>query len=269
MFAVWDGLDKVVANGGLTRNLWDQLRELAIKPSLRLVTASRKRLSELIRDPNAASSPFWNIFEPTPVRIGSFNDQDLEALLTQTPEIQSTSGARTELLNATNASPLLTLEVLNALIANGIAGEISSEDMRNACDLAFLAVRDRIGLLWGDCPPTAQDLFHRIREAGSVSRGDVPMIDADVLIDQGFVHTAANRLQRPSGLLARYLDEQPNEGNALARLFGTADAYHKNFKSVLERRVEQINGIDSTLKRHLELGTNDLPDHPSVFLSHI
>ena len=164
VLAVWDGFDKVVANGSLTRNLLDQLRELAIKPSLRLVTVSRKRLSELIRDPNAETSPFWNIFEPSPVRIGPLDDQDLDALLIQAPEIQLTHGARTELLNATNASPLLMLEVLNTLRASGVTGEISPEDMRNACVLVFPAVRDRIGLLWGDCPPTTQDLFHRIRE---------------------------------------------------------------------------------------------------------
>ena len=37
---LWDGFDKPLASGKLSRNLWDQLRELASRPSLRLVTAS-------------------------------------------------------------------------------------------------------------------------------------------------------------------------------------------------------------------------------------
>jgi hypothetical protein len=53
------------------------------------------------------------------------------------------------------------------------------------------------------------------------------------------------------------------------RLFGDADAYRKNLKGVLERRLVQLNGIDSTLKRYLERGTEDLPDHPDVFLSNV
>ena len=44
---LWDGFDKPLAGGKLTRTLWDQLRELASRPSLRLVTASRRRLTAL------------------------------------------------------------------------------------------------------------------------------------------------------------------------------------------------------------------------------
>ncbi|MBF3290527.1 hypothetical protein HKT38_40655, partial [Pseudomonas aeruginosa] len=61
----------------------------------------------------------------------------------------------------------------------------------------------------------------------------------------------------------------PHEGNALVRLFGTDDAYRKNLKGVLERRIGQVKGIDPTLKRYLERGTEDLPDHPSMFLSNV
>jgi hypothetical protein len=83
------------------------------------------------------------------------------------------------------------------------------------------------------------------------------------------VRLAANKLQRPSQLLERYLEEQPNEGSALVRLFGADEAYRKNFKGVLERRIWQLDGIDSTLKRLLERGMGDLPDHPDVCLSNV
>jgi hypothetical protein len=42
LLIVLDGFDHVLAGTGLTRNLWDQLRSLGEKGSLRLVTGSRR-----------------------------------------------------------------------------------------------------------------------------------------------------------------------------------------------------------------------------------
>lgn len=111
--------------------------------------------------------------------------------------------------------------------------------------------------------------MRRVVEENFVARSGTTAADADLLIDRGFVHAAANKLQRPSRLLCRYLEEQPNEGSALVRLFGKADDYRKNLKGVLERRIDQLNGIDLTLKRYLERAVEDLPDHPDVFLTNV
>lgn len=269
VLAMMDGFDKPLSNGQLTRNLWDQLRELALKPSLRLVTASRRTLRDLIRNPDAQTSDFWNIFDPTPVRVGCFDESDLSTVLTSMPDQQLAAGAKTELWNASNGFPVLTFSILNALCQTGTVGAVSSEAMRAACDSAFPALRDKLDALWLDCPPSCQDLLRRVLDEDSVARTGIPAADAEMLIERGFVQSAANKLQRPSRLLGRYLEEQPHEGNALVRLFGTADVYQKNLKAVLERRIEQLSGIDSTLKRYLERGTEDLPDHPDVFLSNV
>ena len=77
---IWDGFDKALSSPHLTRNLWDQMRELASLSSLRLITATRRPLRELIRSEDTASSDFWNIFDPTPVRVGVFDDDDREAI---------------------------------------------------------------------------------------------------------------------------------------------------------------------------------------------
>jgi hypothetical protein len=45
-------------------------------------------LRELIRHPDSQGSPFWNIFELSPVSVACFDGQDLEAVLQRTPEIQ-------------------------------------------------------------------------------------------------------------------------------------------------------------------------------------
>ncbi|MES1976825.1 MAG: hypothetical protein V4451_02230 [Pseudomonadota bacterium] len=269
VLAVLDGFDKAVANGRLTRNLWDQLRELSIKPSLRLVTASRKRLSELIRDPNAETSPFWNIFDPTPVRVGCFDERDIEAVLAVVPELTLSAGGQSELLNATNAAPLLTVEVLNALLDNGEQGEISAEVMRNKCQTAYAALRDRLSLLWADCPPTAQDLFRLVRAEGAILRSEVSWADAEMLIERGFLQLSGNKLQRANRLLGNLLDETPNESSSLARLFSSASAYQANLRTVFEHRIVQIDRLDPTLARYLRHGIDDIPDHPDVFLTHI
>lgn len=269
VLAVLDGFDKAVANGCLTRNLWDQLRELAIKPSLRLVTASRRRLSDLIRDPNTETSPFWNIFDPTHIRVGCFDDQDFEEVLNHAPNIRFTSGARTELRNATNGSPLLTLESLNTVFRTVSAGEVSNEVMLIACDSTFPTIRDRLSLQWADCPPTSQDLFRRVREQVSVPRGEVSFADTETLIERGFVQQSGNKLIRPNRLVAQFLDETPNEASSLSRLFSDSSAYQSNLRGVLEHRISHISGLDATLARYLKHGIDDLPDHPDVFLTHI
>ena len=234
-----------------------------------MVTASRRTLRDLIRNPEAQTSDFWNIFEPNPVRVGCFDENDLAAVLEKMPEWQLAAGAQTELWNASNGFPVVMLGVLNTVCESGGPGAVSAVAMQAACESAFPTISDKLDALWSDCLPSAQDLLRRVLDESSVARAGIAAADADTLIERGFVQTSANKLQRPCRLLERYLGEQPHEGNALVRLFGTDDAYRKNLKGVLERRIGQVNGIDSTLKRYLERGTEDLPDHPSMFLSNV
>lgn len=269
VLAIMDGFDKPLSNGHLTRNLWDQLRELALKPSLRLVTASRRTLRDLIRHPDAQTSDFWNIFAPTPVRVGCFDENDFSDILATMPERQLAAGAQTELWNTSNGFPVLMLAVLNATCETCPEGTVSPEIMRAVCDSVFPELRDTLDALWTDCSPTSQDLLRRVLEEGSVNRAGLAAEDAEMLIERGFVHTAANKLQRPCRLLSKYLEEHPHEGNALVRLFGTPDAYLNHMKGALERRINQIDGLDVTLKRYLVRGVEDLPEHPKVFLGNV
>lgn len=269
LLAIMDGFDKPLSNGQLTRNLWDQLRELALSPSLRLVTASRRTLRDLIRHPDAQTSDFWNIFDPTPVRVGCFDENDLTAVFSSMPELQLTTGAQTEFWNASNGFPVIVFGILNVVCETGISGALSPEAMKAAYNSAFSSLRDKLDALWIDCPPSCQDLMRRVLDEGSVTRTGIAAADAETLIERGFVHLTGGKLQRPSRLLSKYLEDQPGEGNALVRLFGTSDLYQKNLKGVLERRLGQLDGIDPTLKRYLQRGTEDLPDHPDVFLSNV
>ena len=267
IIAVLDGLEKPLSRPHLTRNVWDQLRELAIKPNLWFVTGSRKTLLDLTRDPETEASEFFNIFDPTPVRIGPFDDADVAAVLAGLSEVTLAAGAKTELLNATNGFPILFLETLNAILAKNKAGEVTQVATLEACDSALPSLDGFIGSLWDECPQTSRDLFLRVIEEQGVSRGaGVPAKDAETLLERGFVQQTSNKLGRPCRLLQKHLESRPSEGSALIRLFGTADAYQRNLKGAFEKRIAQIDGLDKDIRKYLERGVEDLPEHPSVFL---
>jgi hypothetical protein len=266
---IMDGFDKPLSNGRLTRNLWDQLRELALKPSLRLVTASRRTLRDLIRHPDAQTSDFWNIFEPSPVRVGCFNDDDLNVILEQLSELQLAAGAKTELLNATNGFPVLLLGLLNVVLQEVGSGEVKPAAVVNSYEKATSTLSAIIETLWGECSPSSQDLLLRVVKEQAVLRKGIANADAEILIERGFVYQDGNKLQRPSRLLKSFLEERPHEGNALVRLFGTTEAYQQHFRGVMDHRIDHIIGLDPTLKRYLELGAQQLPEFPEVFLSNV
>ena len=269
VLAILDGFDKPLSNGQLTRTLWDQLRELAINPSLRLITASRRTLRELIRDPEAQTSDFWNIFELSPVRVGCFDERDLRAILSKLPDHEFLDGAATELWNATNGFPILMLEVLNSVCNLSTSSDITPASVITACEVAFPALRDNLDTLWSECSVSSQDLMHRVIEEDRVGRNTTVATDAEILIERGFIHATGNRLYRPNRLLKKYLQELPSECSAIVRLFGDEKPYLRNFKGVLERRLVHVNCTHSTLNRYLQRGIEDLPDHPRVFLSNV
>jgi hypothetical protein len=269
VLVIMDGFDKPLSNGQLTRNLWDQLRELALKPSLCLVTGSRRTLRELIRNPEAQTSDFWNVFNTEPVRVACFNEDDLTAALGQLRGLQLAAGARTELWNATNGAPVLMLGVLNSVHAHNTAGTVSQGDMLAACDDAYPSLSDTIDAAWAGCSSSAQDLMRQVLATGAAAVSGSNKADAESLAERGFIRLAANKVEKPSRLVQSYLEGQLADGSSLAYLFGSPAAFHKNLKGALERRIAQIPNIDPTLKRYLEHGVDDLPGHPDVFLGNI
>lgn len=269
ILTIMDGFDKPLSNGQLTRNLWDQLRELALKPSLRIITASRRTLRDLIRNPDAQTSDFWGIFEPIPVRVGCFDDADIAFVLAQFDSLEVAGGAKTELLNATNGFPVLLLEALNVVQDEVGAGKVKPESVVSACEKILPRVSDIIEMLWVECTPTSQDLLWRVLEEQTVVCKGIANADVETLVERGFVRRVENKLQRPNRLLIKFLEGRPHEGNALIRLFGSAEVYQRHLKGVMELRIDQLAGIDSTLKRYLQLGAEQFPAHPKVFLSNI
>ncbi|MBF0628005.1 MAG: hypothetical protein HQL91_07275 [Magnetococcales bacterium] len=266
---LWDGFDKPLGAGRLTRNLWDQLRELAQSPSLRLVTATRRPLQELIRSEESVTSDFWNIFDVNSVKIGPFDDADRSAVLAAVSTCPFNGGAKTELANWTGGYPPLFLSLINQVVAhpsqqvdNAAVNEAAEGDFGNG-------VSGILADLWGDCPEPSKDLFRHLVERGQLNISEVGKDERDRLIEKGFAKVTGNKITPACRLLERHISSQGDDAGSMVRLFGEWADYRSNIRGVLQRRLSQIQNIDDRLKRLIERSIEDIPDYPGECLANI
>lgn len=267
ILVIFDGFDKALSSDKLTRNLWDQLRELAQNKSLTLITASRKSLRELIRNPEAQTSDFWNIFLSTPIRVDCFDENEISDILTNHCQVEFDKGALTELINGTNGSPVVLLEVLNYLLDGHDYSKVTNALVQEAVVGSFESVQNYIDDLWHDCSPTTQDTIRLLVEESEIQ--GACQSDKTSIVEKGFARPSGSKLIKPSRILQTYLGGLANEKGAIDRLFSNEEAFAQNFNHVLSKRLSQISNIDHDLNRYLQRSMEDLPNHPSVCLSGI
>jgi archaellum biogenesis ATPase FlaH len=267
VLVILDGFDKPLSSDKLTRNLWDQLRELAQKKSLTLITASRKTLRELIRNPEAQTSDFWNIFLSTPVRVNCFEEEDIAEILTNECGVEYEKGALTELYNCTNGNPIVLFEMLNYLLKENNGEKITNTAVLDSLPKSFESSQNYIDALWHDCSPSTQDTIRLLNEQNQAQ--GVCHIDSMSITEKGFARNSGSKLIKASRILQMYLNGLTNETGSIDRLFQTPEAYTENFNSVIAKRLKQIPDIDPTLNRYLQRSLEDLPNHPDVCLSGI
>jgi hypothetical protein len=264
---LWDGFDKPLTAGTLTRNLWDNLRELCLKSSLRLVTATRRNLSDLIRDEKSVTSDFWNIFGNV-VRVGPFSEADIDAVIATLPVHTFAAGARTELLNWSGGNPPLLLSLLDALIHEHASGQLRNDHVNQAANKLSDQVAQIVAATWSDCPTSAQDLRERMTGA-EVELAETASADRDALVEKGFALVAGQRLLPTCRLLDRHLQGAGPDSGSLSRLFGTWDDYHANIPDVLKRRLSHISRHDQRLYRYVETAVGLLYQDPEVALNNL
>lgn len=264
ILVIFDGFDKALSSDKLTRNLWDQLRELAQNKSLTLITASRKSLRELIRNPDAQTSDFWNIFLSTPIRIDCFDENEIADILTNYCQVEFDKGALTELYNATNGTPVVLLEVLNYLLHEHDGNRITHALVQEAVSCSFESNQNFIDDLWHDCLPATQDTIRLLVEGTEIH--GVSQTDKISIVEKGFARVSGNKLIKPSRLLQIFLGGLANEKGAIDRLFQNEDAFAQNFNNVISKRLAHIPNIDTDLMRYLQTNLEHLPNHPSICL---
>ena len=265
---VFDGFDYVLNGANLTRNLWDQLRALAQKPSLRLVAASRRPLREVCRTEESRTSDFWAIFSPTPLRVAALDDADLEAFMQPLLDSGHTldGSARKEIANWTGGVPLLVGALLRRLWeTHQETSSLSKPDVDRAAAAMLDEQRDLLAALWDDCSVELKG------DLASLAAADVPRVDLSdrrvrAIEDRGFGRVAGNRLRASCRFMQRYAMQQAPAVANLKRLFGTASGFETNICSLLELRLEQVAPprIDKVLRDYVTHAVSYVHDSPEL-----
>ena len=272
ILVVLDGFDHVLAGTGLTRNLWDQLRELARRPSLRLVTGSRRRLRELCRTEEAQSSNFWGIFHDPPSQVSTLDESDWDAFLAPLREAGCTldEPARKEIVNWTGGVPVLACALLQELweTHHGRA-HLSKPEIDEAAETILNGPRESLSALWDDCDDELR------ADLGMLATDAIPLVDLSdarrrAIESRGFGSPSRNRLRGSCRLMQRYARRQAPATADLKRLFGTASGFEMHIRSMLELRLEQIASpnVDNLLHDQVRRVLRDM-DTPEIALDGI
>lgn len=269
LLVVLDGLEKALASGQFTRNLWDNLADLGRMKSLRYLTVSQGKPHELIRDPDSAASDFWGLFDQGQLQVGCFDEDDITAAIAELPNVAFKPGARTELVNWTLAFPPLLLSVLNDFAEKGVIGQVDAPAVADAADAIYDRVEETLSRLWRELPETAKELQRSVSIDGETVTQGRALRDIDRLVERGFTIKRGDRILKPNKLLSRYLASIEEGDGSLRRLFSTESNFILNARSVLELRLRQIRHLDKDLSHSIEKGLSDLPDHPGNCLSNI
>lgn len=267
LLLIWDGFDRPLREGRLTRNLWDNLLELCRMEAIRVVTGSRRRLQELIRDEKSVTSELWQVFQP--VRLGPFDENDLLAFAAALEGRAFQPGALKELMNWTGGIPPLVVWLLNRLAAAVSAGPVINQHINDAAGQSDDACDDILGRIWADCSAQMADLYLATCEGGPQDLGSTPKLERAALVEMGLATLTGGRLLRACRLMERHVSGANPESGALARLFGTWDSYRASIRGILERRIAQIARFDDRLFRMVERGIADIPDHPDDCLNNL
>ena len=264
VLAVLDGFDHVLAGSGITKNLWDAMRTLCQKASLRLVTGSRRRLRELCKTEDSRTSDFWEIFYDTPLQVGCFEDHDWNDFLDpfKLHGVTLDVSARKEIANWTGGAPLLAAALAAQILAEASDGvTISKPDVDKIAVATAEEKRELLTALWDDCPIELQsDLT--VLGTDDVLLSEVPDQQRRDLQLRGFARSSGNKLRSSCRLMARYAGQQASEVANLRRLFDDAERFESNIRSLLELRLAQIHGADLKLRGYVERAIRDLQPEP-------
>ena len=265
LLAVLDGFDHVLAGSGITRNLWDEMRDLGQKASLRLVTGSRRRLRELCKTEESRTSDFWEIFYDSPLEVGCFKDHDWSGFLNPFKQhgVTLDSSALKEIANWTGGVPILAASLAERLLGGAPQGtSLSKPHVDAIAKETAKEKRDLLAALWDNCPIEIRSGLAELAN-GEVPLSEVPDQRRRDLELRGFACPSGNKLRSSCRLMDRYAQQQAGEVENLRRLFGDEERFKANIRSLLELRLAQVCDVDSELMGYVERAIRDLQPDPT------
>ena len=278
MLVVLDGLDYALTGTGLTRNLWDQLRSLAQKTSLRFATGSRRPLRKLCKTEESRTSDFWEIFYDTPVRVAALDDSDWDAFLQPLVDAGCAfdDSARKEVANWTGGVPLLVCALLQKLweqYQETRTSRLSKPEIDRAAGAVLEERHELLAELWDDCDGELR------ADLGALVSADIPVTDLSegrrrALESRGFGRMSKNRLRSSCRMMQRYAEERAPALADLTRLLGTAAGFETHIRSLLELRLAQVGGpsVDRNLREFVSNAVRDIepdPKHALIWIRSI
>ncbi|WP_278471768.1 AAA-like domain-containing protein [Gimesia maris] len=266
---IWDGFDKPLSQGLLSGQLFGNLRDLFYGKAHRVVTATRATQTELARSKQVEDSPFWNMFDVTPVRVGPFDDTDVEHALT-TASLTVNQGGRKELINWTGGHPVLLLSILNSLVAQEENREFDNNQVNEAAEKVADELSEYLEKLWKKCSTATKNAFHMIIESDSgVDKKRIGKEEARHLVSRGFALHDNGMIKPSCRMFEQHAHGSKPDTSTLERMFGTWDTYRNEIRSILELRIKQIRPVDAGLHRLVTRCLEDIPDYPDFCLNNL
>ena len=268
VLVVFDGFDHILARADLTRTLWDQLRTLAQKSSLRLIAGSRLPLREVCRTEESRTSDFWEIFNPTPVRVGALDGDDLRAFMQPLLDTGCTidESARKEIADSTGGVPLLVCALLRQLWDSPAkTSRLCRQDIDHAAEAVLREEPDLFEALWDDC-----DIELRA-DLATLADADMPCADLSnrrlrVIEHRGFGNVTGKRVRSACRLMQRFARTQAPAIADLKRLLGSSSGFETHIRSVLEMRLQQVatRRTDTHLLDFVTRAVSDIDHNPEL-----
>ena len=260
LLVVLDGFDHVLAEPRITRNWWDEMRELALQPSLRFVTGSRERLRELCRTEESRTSDFWEIFYDTPVEIGCFAESDWSGFLEpfESKDIKLDDSARKEIANWTGGIPVLAAALARQLYSASQRSVTLSKSHVDSVAESFLATPgESLPALWDDCSVELKSDLTELARGIVRSEKISPPRQREVKL-RGFATASRAGFQSSCRFMKGYAAEHGERVTNLRRIFGDADGFEENVRSLLELRIDHVVGVDPALVGYVRKAVRDL-----------
>ena len=262
--AVLDEFDHVLDESNITKDLWDEMYDLGYnRKSLRLVTGSPSRLSELYKPEDSRISNFSELFYYIPLQVGCFEDHDWDGFLDPLKSrrrITFDNSVCQEITNWTGGVPVLAVALAERIFDEFSDEKIAKSDVQRIVEELDDELWELCKDLWKACPINLQSDLVVLASRQEVQLPKERRTDLKL---RGFAKKSRkNRLRSSCLLMKRYAQEQEGEVGTLQWLFGDAERFKSNIQSLLKLRLTQIRGADPKLmarvKRAIECLQDDL-----------
>jgi hypothetical protein len=252
VLVLFDDFDVVPLIDGLTKNVWDNLRALASRSSIRFVTASRRPLRELhsINPEEWWTSDFHRIFAS--VRVGAMGEDGLneflEPILDRADSLAD--GAKTEIMGQTGGIPPLVTQVCHQLWEQGSDyGTVQHTDVQEETKTLYENSHWILSDLWEQLSESKKEVLTDLASGTTLMKGkDVRTQTVNSLETRGCVRVDGQKVKSGSRLLSRFAREYGDATTSLGRHFGDCNSYEQNIPRVLEHRFEHVDHLDERLR---------------------